>query len=202
MVFEGGLGILALLLAWGTQLPLGPWPELHLEGPHPLGLLYGPIFRGIFWGLMGTLPLVAMLLAVERSPVKSIRELADLARRYLGPSLGDASWWQLGLLALLAGVGEELLFRGFLQHGVGGWLFGTPDGWASILLAGVAFGACHAVTRTYAVVAGLVGVYLGWLQATSGHLLAPIVAHATYDFIALIYLLQTTRPKSPIQNLP
>ena len=46
------------------------------------------------------------------------------------------------------------------------------------------------MTRPYAVVAGLVGVYLGWLQMVSGHLLAPIVAHATYDFVALMYLLK------------
>jgi uncharacterized protein len=186
LLFEGGLGAAALALAWITQLPLGPWPG---EGPGWLSL-DSSVFWGIGWGLLGTIPLLTLLLAVERAPIRAIRELAELVRHHLGPLLEQAPWWQLGLLALLAGVGEELLFRGWLQHGVGGWLFGSPDGWASILMAGVAFGVCHAVTRTYAIVAGLVGVYLGWLQSVSGHLLAPIVAHGTYDFIALLYLLR------------
>jgi membrane protease YdiL (CAAX protease family) len=54
----------------------------------------------------------------------------------------------------------------------------------------VAFGLAHALTVTYAVLAALVGGYLGWLHLASGNLLVPVLAHALYDFIALRLLLR------------
>ena len=41
--------------------------------------------------------------------------------------------------------------------------------------------------------AGLIGIYLGWLLAATDNLLVPIVAHAAYDFLALVYLLHRDR---------
>ena len=34
---------------------------------------------------------------------------------------------------------------------------------------------------------GLIGLYFGGLRLWTGNLLAPIAAHAVYDFLALIY---------------
>jgi membrane protease YdiL (CAAX protease family) len=53
----------------------------------------------------------------------------------------------------------------------------------------VLFGLLHPITPTYAVLAALMGAYLGGVWLASGNLLVPIVAHALYDFIALAYLL-------------
>ena len=52
----------------------------------------------------------------------------------------------------------------------------------------VAFGALHAASRTYFLLATLVGLYLGWLALAFDDLVAPIVVHAVYDFAALITL--------------
>ena len=48
----------------------------------------------------------------------------------------------------------------------------------------------------YAVLAVLAGVYFGLLLMLTGSLWTPIVAHAAYDFIALVYLL---RPQNLIR---
>jgi len=67
-------------------------------------------------------------------------------------------------------------------------------GW---ILASVLFGVVHSITPTYAVVAALVGAYLGWLWLWRDNLLAPIVTHAVYDFVALAYL---TRRRAAAPN--
>ena len=41
--------------------------------------------------------------------------------------------------------------------------------------------------------AALIGVYFGWLLIESGNLFVPVVAHAAYDFAALVYLLRRGR---------
>ncbi|HEY5704013.1 MAG TPA: CPBP family glutamic-type intramembrane protease [Terrimicrobiaceae bacterium] len=48
----------------------------------------------------------------------------------------------------------------------------------------------HLVTKTYAVIATLIGAYLGVIWLAAGNLLAPITAHAVYDFVALVYFLR------------
>jgi membrane protease YdiL (CAAX protease family) len=90
------------------------------------------------------------------------------------------------VVAALAGIGEEALFRGVVQSA----LLGRLPGWAAVLVTAAAFGAAHALTLTYAVLAALVGAYLGWLHLASGNLLVPILAHALYDFVALRLLLR------------
>jgi uncharacterized protein len=102
----------------------------------------------------------------------------------LGPVLAGRSLLQLGLLAALAGVAEEVLFRGVVQTA----LYRVLEEPVAILVAGAIFGLAHFVSSTYALLAALVGVYLGAVFLLSGNLLAPILAHALYDFVALIAL--------------
>ena len=90
---------------------------------------------------------------------------------------------------LTAGVGEEVLFRGFLQGALGQWL-GTGPG---LVLASVVFGAAHPVTPAYVLIASVIGVYLGGLWLVSGNLLVPMLAHGLYDFVALLMLLRCAR---------
>ncbi len=61
--------------------------------------------------------------------------------------------------------------------------------WTGLAVASVVFGLLHAVTPTYAVLAALIGVYLGGLWQVTGNILTPIVTHALYDFLLLVYLL-------------
>jgi membrane protease YdiL (CAAX protease family) len=93
----------------------------------------------------------------------------------------------LGGISLLAGLGEEMLFRAVLQVWFGRCLENPA---LAILLAAILFGVVHAVNSTYAVLAALTGVYLGWVFYASGNLLAPVLAHALYDFAVLLYLMR------------
>ena len=78
---------------------------------------------------------------------------------FLVPLFAGVGWLQLALVSLVAGVGEELFFRGVLQPTLIGWI-GIAAG---LIAASVVFGLLHAITPTYALLATAVGAYLGWL---------------------------------------
>jgi membrane protease YdiL (CAAX protease family) len=116
-------------------------------------------------------------------PVKQF--LADV----LVPLLGPCNVLELALIALLAGVSEELLFRGVVQAVL---VRELSFGWG-LFLTSVLFGLLHAITLGYALLATALSVYLGLVWVGSENLLAPIVAHFLYDFVALVYLLRGSR---------
>jgi membrane protease YdiL (CAAX protease family) len=106
---------------------------------------------------------------------------------------GGASLWQLAVVALAAGVGEELLFRGLVQAGLERWLGGVEGRIAALAIASVLFGVCHWLNATYAALAVLAGAYFGGLLLLTENILAPITAHAAYDFLALVYLVDPAK---------
>jgi len=115
-------------------------------------------------------------------------------REWVVPLFAGCSPWQLAVLSLLAGVSEEALFRGVVQ----GWLMRVSGSTVlGLVFASALFGLAHAITSTYAILAGLIGAYLGWLWLATDNLLTPTVAHAAYDFVALWYLLRAARPIEP-----
>jgi hypothetical protein len=84
-------------------------------------------------------------------------------------------------ISLMAGIGEEALFRGVIQTALAGRL----PVWSAIAITAVLFGVVHWATAIYALLAGLIGAYLGLLYHLTDNLLAPIVTHALYDLAAL-----------------
>ena len=114
--------------------------------------------------------------------------LRRVVERLLVPLFQHLSVAELAIISILAGLGEEMLFRGVLQAALAGWLEGTVGVLVGLAAASVLFGFAHAITPAYFVLAMLIGAYLGGLWLWTGNLLAPIVAHAGYDFIALWYL--------------
>ncbi len=137
-------------------------------------------FRDIAAGVLATLPLIALLkwlLVTDWRPLANFRA-AQL--EFFG-SLGIPFTPGRSLvLALIAGIAEELLFRGVLQT-VAERTFPV---FAAILLTNAIFGALHARTLFYAILAMMIGCWLGLLFHWTGSLMAPIIAHALYDFIA------------------
>lgn len=89
-------------------------------------------------------------------------------------------------LSLLAGVGEELLFRGAVQ----GWLSLHLGPGPALLLASLLFGLVHFVSLAYCVVATGLGVVLGTAYLWSGSLGLVMAWHALYDLLALYCLLR------------
>jgi membrane protease YdiL (CAAX protease family) len=86
-------------------------------------------------------------------------------------------------LGLAAGFGEELLFRGVLQYE----LASRMDPSLAILFSSIVFGALHAVTPLYALLATLASVFFGFLYELTGNLAVPIICHAVYDVGALLW---------------
>ena len=85
-------------------------------------------------------------------------------------------------LGCAAGLGEEMMFRGVLQSELGN-NFGDI---AALLSSAAIFGALHAVTPLYALLAGLASIYFGELYLQYGNLAVPIACHGLYDVGALM----------------
>ena len=185
ILFEGALVLVAWVLSWlwGQSL----WEQLT-------GATAAQYFRSILLGLLATLPLLAGLLVSRRLPGAAWRRLRQVVDDQLLPMFAGSSWWGLLLLSMAAGLGEELLFRAVLQESVAGWLGGEFGSWWALVMVSLLFGLCHWVTPAYGVFAALVGAYLGLLYWSSGGLVAAIVAHAAYDFFALMWLLRKVVP--------
>jgi membrane protease YdiL (CAAX protease family) len=127
-----------------------------------------------------------------------VRRLVTLVVEQLGPLLGGRSVVELALLAAIAGISEEVLFRGVVQVGLARVL---PAGWA-LLVASAAFGLVHFASRAYAVMAGVMGLYLGALFLLQGSLLTPIITHALYDLVALVLVARRYRASQAEPPLP
>jgi hypothetical protein len=159
-------------LGWWLDSP--PFERLHWS----LG--------GLAWGIVATAPLLFALWWFLRTDWPPVSRLVALVTEKLAPLFRGAGVPELALLALLAGVGEEALFRGVIQNALAGWL----PVWLALVLTGIIFGVAHSVSTAYALVAGAVGLYLGSLYLITQNLLAPVVAHALYDFVALLVLVR------------
>jgi len=160
---------LAAAFGFGLLLETPPAATLRFEAP------------ALIAGVLATAPLVLLLewfMRTGHPPLARFREsqigfFAGIGFRF--------SPLRIAVLAIGAGVTEELLFRGVFQT----WAAGELPLFLALLLPNILFGALHWRTTLYAVIAGLVGVYLGVVFLMTGNLLAPIVAHALYDAVAL-----------------
>lgn len=191
MIFELALGAAAIVL--GNWLGRPPLATLARDWDSP-----DPLLTAAALGAAATLPLLAGLWVVERLPWGPLVRLKRLVETQLVPLFAHMSRLQLLLIALAAGLGEELLFRGWLQASLTHWL-GPPLGvGVALVVTSVAFGVCHWLTPAYGALAMLISVYLGLLFVLADNILAPIVCHALYDYIALVYFVRplTTDPCS------
>lgn len=140
-------------------------------------------------GVVATVPLLLGLRWSLHTRWAPIARLVDFVEEHLRPLFLGCGVGQLGVLALLAGLAEEALFRGVIQSGLSRWL----SSGIALIATSIVFGLIHFLTLSYAALATLVGLYLGALLLVSGNLLVPIVVHAVYDFIALIVLIRLER---------
>jgi len=152
------------------------------------------LWRGLVAGAIATLPMFFLFWAMLESRWPPLVELKKQVREMIRTLFPRASVVELAIIAVLAGVGEELLFRGAIQTLVGRWT--SPL--IGLVIASLIFGALHAVSRLYFILATLTGAYLGWLLVQFDDLTVPIVAHALYDFVALVYLTRTQESEAPL----
>lgn len=84
------------------------------------------------------------------------------------------------VLAVLAPLVEELVFRGLLY----GWVAGRWGGLPALLVSSLAFAAAHYEPAHIVLVAPL-GLWFGWLRWRTGSLLPSIVAHTINNGLAV-----------------
>ena len=178
VLFEGGLAVLALGLGWLVDEP--PLHSLHWS------------WNDAFASLAATLPMLMMLVVCLYWPIGPLARVRALLDDFVRPIFRGCSAMEVTAIACLAGLGEEMLFRGVLQVLASRW-FGP---WMSIGLVNVLFGLLHMVTPVYALTAGLIGLYLGWLMLWKQNLLVVIVPHALFDLAALLYVIYSTAAES------
>ncbi len=173
--FEGLLGAGAVFFGW-------------LIGFYPLDLIQldESLFADLGFALLITAPMGAIFVLLARYPLGPFRDIRRHMDEIIVPLFHRLSIFDLLLISLLAGVGEELLFRGLLQPAIGYWT--GPIG--GLIAASVLFGLAHLITPTYAIMAGLMGAVIGWASMYTENLLTAIVIHAAYDFIALTFFLK------------
>ena len=175
--FEASLILVAVLLGW-------------IAGINPFATI---VFSetALAYGVLGTVPLFLMFLSLEQIQGKSVGDIRKLLLNTLGPGLHRYHWTDLLILAAIAGVSEELLFRGVIQP----WIERSWGMAAGLIVSNIVFGLVHAVTPLYALLAALVGIYLGLSLDYGGdrNLLTPIIIHGGYDFLAFVALMRVYR---------
>ncbi|NDJ77990.1 MAG: CPBP family intramembrane metalloprotease [Chloroflexi bacterium] len=172
-----GLGMIALAVVWQGVLrgnvsitdwfPGESWPVDVL-----LGSALGVTFALGAWRLLDVLPSMQRIerLLADSLQIHRLRYVHAL------------------LLGLVAGIPEEILFRGAIQPTLG---------WP---LTALLFGALHAITRTYFVYATVAGLLLGGLALWRDGLWAAIAAHSAVDAVLFALLVRKWRaqPAQPI----
>lgn len=194
----GPLGILAILLilagnflfaplsaifvlVW-VRLSRTPWREIGYVRPKSwiASLAVGIAFGGVFKLLMKAI--VMPLLGAP--PINA-------AYHYLAGNTAALPGMILALI-IVAGFGEETVFRGWMFERLGK-LFGTA-GWAKILIVLITsawFGLLHYPDQRLAGAeqAMIFGLVLGTIFAITGRIFMLMVAHAAFDVtaVAIIY---------------
>jgi len=170
VAFEGGLGLIALALGWA----LGQPPLRKIEW----------IGRDAIWGLAACLPMLAVFMVCVRWPVGPLHRIKQLSEEFIRDWFAGCSLIDLAVISLLAGIGEEMLFRGVIQDAISAWI----NPLVGVTIASLLFGLMHPITPIYIILAALMGAFLGWIFIATENLLPVIICHGLYDFVALAYL--------------
>ena len=184
-LIEGGLALAALGIGWCVSIN----PVEHLSWD----------WLAFAWGVLATVPTFAIFWLTYRYPVGSLRKIREFLSRELAPSLSNLHWYDLVLLSILAGVSEELLFRGLLQPWIGRACHSDGVGQ---FLSNLVFGVVHWVTPVYALLACVIGNYLSWLMTLTkpDNLLTPMVTHTIHDYLAFLVIVAEYRRKREMTN--
>jgi membrane protease YdiL (CAAX protease family) len=127
------------------------------------------------WPVLGTLATLVLSVAVSQLGIEP-QGVKQVVKGLPGNMLAN-----LVLLALLAPLVEELVFRGLLY----GWVAGRWGGLAAWLVSSLAFAAAHYEPAHVVLVLPL-GLLFGWLRRRTDSLLPSLVAHILNNGFALL----------------
>src|SRR5688572_29339002 len=101
------------------------------------------------WGVIATAPMLLGFGWLLKSSARFAAEIRKFFEHVIRPMFGEWSLAQLAIISLLAGLCEEVLFRGVLQ---GGLTRLTGKGMA-LVISSIAFGLAHPVSKAYVLAA-------------------------------------------------
>ncbi|KLI65000.1 hypothetical protein AAV99_05860 [Aurantiacibacter marinus] len=173
----------ALVLCWVWLRREGRVAEAwDLSAPGNWGMTLG-------WAALGTVGAIAIftlgaaLLEAIGLPAADASFILDLVTE--SPLM--FAIWIIGVAILAAGVGEELLWRGFLMDRLErlGGLRGRV--WLVLAVQALLFGLPHSYQGIGGMIlTGAIGLLLGWIRIMQrGNLWAVIIAHASVDVIMM-----------------
>ena len=93
-------------------------------------------------------------------------------RKALAQAVGPDLFLAVIVIGVVAGTAEEIFFRGYMQTRLGERF--RPR--LAVLIASVCFGILH-IEWLHAVLAFLLGLYLGWITELAGSALPAVVCH-------------------------
>ncbi len=149
----------------------------------PLGPQLTPDINAVLTGVIATVPLAGFLWWFSNTTLEHLAAFRRSQIKFFSEIGFTFTPPRIALMAIGAGIAEELLFRGVLQS----WIAGFSPVVVAIIASNIVFGMMHLRTALYAIIAGLVGCYLGVLYSLTDNLLTPMAAHALYDAAALEY---------------
>lgn len=168
IAFEAALLAIAAGLAWFLDVSF--WQDLRYTLP------------ALAIGVAATLPMLAAVGVItipDWSITRPLRDVFDMVVKLFR----HCTILDLLAISLMAGIGEEALFRGVLQT----YAIETTGTVGGVIAASILFGLAHALSGVYALFAFLAGCYFGVLYLYFDNLLVPIIVHALYDFVVLVY---------------
>ena len=133
-------------------------------------------------GLIGAMPLVAFLYWFVQTDQPAFAKLREQQLEFFAGIGFELTVFKIVLISVSAGVFEEWLFRGVLQV----WADRHVPLAAALILTNILFGVLHWQSALYALLAGILGVYLGIVFVVTENLLAPMVAHGAYNLAAMM----------------
>ena len=146
-----------------------------------LGIVSTPLINWMT-SLNEALRLPAFLHGLEEWMKSTEDQAAQITRAFLGPSSVSDLLINLGMIALIPALGEEMLFRGLLQKLFSRWFRNVH---VAIFLTAFIFAAIH--MQFYGILPRFfLGVVFGYLFYWSGSLWVPVFAHFLNNAAAVI----------------
>ncbi len=164
--------VAAVLLIWRSAGRSAA--DLGLVVPGGWGTVLGAALTGVV-----LIALTAQWFAILRLDAAGFGRLRDqLAGAAAMVPTNDRESRVFRLLAVTAGICEEILFRGYLIWYAATWI----GPWPAVLVTSVSFGLGHWYQgRSGVLKTGMVGILAGALYVATGSLLWPIILHAAVD---------------------
>lgn len=170
--------VLALVWKWAADVP---WADLGFRRPRSWAVT---LLSGVIGGILFKLLMKALVIPLLGGP-------AINAHFHFIAGNQSQLVSMIGASILVAGFGEEIVYRGFLFDRLGR-AFGNSRGPTAliVLLTAALFAVIHIPEQGVygAVQAAFTGLAFGTIYAATRNLWVPIIIHATFDITAVLLI--------------